>query len=332
RAPRQSGLRAGVLLPLRAARPPAHAGPSPAPPAGGARGARRTRAQGEGPDRVPARAPRGDGRRARRHAARRAGLRRAERARGRRRAARRAAGADGTAGGGTLSGDRPRWGDARARGAALLRRRAPAAKLLIGTPMASERAETTAVGTAPVAEEAGGVRAALSPYVFRGMLVGMAAVAVALHRATGNRDLAWRFAKARARTLTWMLGVDVRVCGLERLAGGGPFVFAPNHQSHLDILVLLGFLPGRTRFAAKKELWAHPVVGAVLDTLGMVPIDRDHPEQAIDALDRAAAERHSFVIFPEGTRSRRGQLLPFKKGAFVLAIAAGLPIVPVVCR
>src|SRR2546427_533793 len=198
--------------------------------------------------------------------------------------------------------------------------------------MASERAETTAVGTAPVAEEASGVRVALSPYLFRGTLVGMAAVAVALHRATGNRDLAWRFAKARARTLTWMLGVDVRVCGLEQLAGGGPFVFAPNHQSHLDILVLLGFLPGRTRFAAKKELWAHPVVGAVLDTLGMVPIDRDHPERAIDALDRAAAERHSFVIFPEGTRSRTGQLLPFKKGAFVLAIAAGLPIVPVVCR
>ncbi len=175
--------------------------------------------------------------------------------------------------------------------------------------MASERAETTAVGTAPVAEEASGVRVALSPYLFRGTLVGMAAVAVALHRATGNRDLAWRFAKARARTLTWMLGVDVRVCGLEQLAGGGPFVFAPNHQSHLDILVLLGFLPGRTRFAAKKELWAHPVVGAVLDTLGMVPIDRDHPERAIDALDRAAAERHSFVIFPEGTRSRTGQLL-----------------------
>src|SRR2546428_670880 len=198
--------------------------------------------------------------------------------------------------------------------------------------MASERAETTAVGTAPVAEEARGVRVALSPYLFRGTLVGMAAVAVALHRATGNRDLAWRFAKARARTLTWMLGGDRRFNKLEHLAGGGPFVFAPNHQSHLDILVLLGFLPGRTGLAAKKELWAHPVVGAVLDTLGMVPIDRDHPEQAIDALDRAAAERHSFGIFPEGTRSRRGQLLPFKKGAFVLAIAAGLPIVPVGCR
>src|SRR5207245_5618793 len=170
-------------------------------------------------------------------------------------------------------------------------------KLVSGTRMASDGAGT-AIGTAPAAGEARGLRVALSPYLFRGMLVGMAAAAVALHRATGNRDLAWRFAKARARTLTWMLGVDVRVSGLEQLAGGGPFVFAPNHQSHLDILVLLGFLPGRTRLSAKKELWAHPVVGAVLDTLGMVPIDRDHPEQAIDAPDRAAAARHSALISP----------------------------------
>ncbi len=191
--------------------------------------------------------------------------------------------------------------------------------------------ESAAVGGVAANRE-GGLRVALSPHVFRGMLVGMAAVAVGLHRVTGSRELAWRFAKARARTLAWLLGVAVEVRGLERVATGGPFVFAPNHQSHLDILLLLGQLPGRTRFAAKRELWRHPVVGAVLDTLGMVPIDRDRPELAVAALDRAAGERESFVIFPEGTRSRSGELLPFKKGAFVLAIASGLPIVPVVCR
>jgi 1-acyl-sn-glycerol-3-phosphate acyltransferase len=179
--------------------------------------------------------------------------------------------------------------------------------------------------------DAAGLRVAVSPYLFRGMLVGMAAVAVALQRATGSRDLAWRFAKARARTLAWLLGVQVEVRGREHLAGG-PFVFTPNHQSHLDILLLLAHLPGRTRFAAKQELWRHPVMAAVLDTLGMVPIDRDHPERAIERLNRAAAEGDSFVIFPEGTRSRTGELLPFKKGAFVLAIASQLPVVPVVCR
>jgi 1-acyl-sn-glycerol-3-phosphate acyltransferase len=164
------------------------------------------------------------------------------------------------------------------------------------------------------------------------MLVGMGAIAVGLHRVTGSRELAWRFAKARARTLAGLLGVRVHVRGLERLAGAGPFLFTPNHQSHLDILVLLGFLPGRTRFAAKRELWRHPVVGAVLDTLGMVPIDRQHPERAVEALDHAAGGRGSLVVFPEGTRSRTGELQPFKKGAFVLAIASGLPVVPVVCR
>jgi 1-acyl-sn-glycerol-3-phosphate acyltransferase len=196
----------------------------------------------------------------------------------------------------------------------------------------ADHVETATVGAASAEHDGRGLRVALSPYLFRGMLVGMAAVAVAIHRVTGNRRLAWRFAKARARTLTQMLGVRVHLQGVEHLATRGPFIFTPNHQSHLDILVLLGFLPGETRFAAKTELWRHPVVGAVLDTLGMVPIDRDRPDRAIEALNRAGAERPSLVIFPEGTRSRTGDLLPFRKGAFVLAIATGLPIVPVVCR
>lgn len=196
----------------------------------------------------------------------------------------------------------------------------------------AEPSETTATGTAAGADAIGGVRVTLSPYLFRGMLVGMGAAAVALHRATGSRALAWSFAKARARDLTWLLGVRVHLQGLEHLRGGGPFVFASNHQSHLDILTLLASLPGRTRFAAKTELWRHPVVGAVLDTLGMVPIDRTNPERAIEALNRAGGRDESLVIFPEGKRSRDGHLAEFKKGAFVLAIKLGRPIVPVVCR
>lgn len=175
------------------------------------------------------------------------------------------------------------------------------------------------------------LRSRLSPYLFRGMLVSMAAVAVALGRLSRDRDRVWRFAKARARTLEWMLGVDVRVHGLKRLDPAEAYVFAPNHQSHLDILALLAHLPGRTRFAAKVELWRHPIVGAVLDTLGMVPIDRRRPERAIEALNRAAATPESLVVFPEGTRSRDGRLLDFKQGAFVIAIRSGMPIVPVTC-
>jgi 1-acyl-sn-glycerol-3-phosphate acyltransferase len=194
-----------------------------------------------------------------------------------------------------------------------------------------ERAESVVDG-ALAPEDLAGWRVALSPYLFRGMLVGMAAVAIGMHRTTGSRELAWQFAKARARTLTWLLGVGVTLHGLENLPDDGPFIFAPNHQSHLDILILLGFLPGRTRFAAKRELWRHSVVGGVLDTLGMIPVDRENPERSLDGLQRAATEGHSMVIFPEGTRSRTGALMPFKKGAFVLAIGAGLPIVPVICR
>jgi 1-acyl-sn-glycerol-3-phosphate acyltransferase len=163
------------------------------------------------------------------------------------------------------------------------------------------------------------------------VLVGMAAVAIGIHRTTGSRTLAWSFAKARARDLATLLGVDVTVHGIEHVADAGPVIYAPNHQSHLDILTLLGHLPGATRFAAKRELWRHAVVGGVLDTLGMIPIDREAGECSIEALNEAAKESSSIVIFPEGTRSRDGRLRDFKKGAFVLAIATGLPIVPVCC-
>jgi 1-acyl-sn-glycerol-3-phosphate acyltransferase len=194
-------------------------------------------------------------------------------------------------------------------------------------------ASETAPAHVPVgfAEERG-LRVALSPYLFRSMMVGMAAVAIGIDRITGRRELTWSFAKARARSLARLLGVEVTVRGAEHLASGGPFVLTPNHQSHLDILALLGFLPGRTRFAAKREMWRHPVVGGVLDTLDMVPIDRDNPEVAIAALGRADGSAGSLVVFPEGTRSRDGKLREFKKGAFVLAIRAGLPVVPVICR
>lgn len=196
----------------------------------------------------------------------------------------------------------------------------------------AESAPTAADGTIDGAVDDRGLRVAVSPYLFRSMMVGMAAVAIGIHRTTGSRTLAWRFAKARARDLEWMLGVDVAMHGLEHVEHAGPVIYAPNHQSHLDILTLLGHLPGATRFAAKRELWRHPVVGGVLDTLGMIPIDREAGARSIEVLNEAAAEASSIVIFPEGTRSRDGRLREFKKGAFVLAIATGLPIVPVCCR
>jgi 1-acyl-sn-glycerol-3-phosphate acyltransferase len=202
--------------------------------------------------------------------------------------------------------------------------------MLQRAPMADSSRTMTAGALAGFAD-ARSLRAQLSPVLFRGMLTSMAAACVALHRITGDQQLAWRFAKARARDLERLLGVRVTVTGLEHVACGGPFVFAPNHQSHLDILALLAHLPGATRFAAKRSLWKYAVVGAVLDALGMVPIDREDPAQAIAALNAVEARDQSIVVFPEGTRSRDGQLGAFKKGAFVLALRLGIPIVPVVC-
>lgn len=175
-------------------------------------------------------------------------------------------------------------------------------------------------------------RAALNRLLFRSMLFSMGSIAVALHRALPWEGVAWSFAKLSARNLARLCGVRVRMHGLEHLSEPGPYIFTPNHQSHFDIAALLGYLPGHNRFVAKKDLFAQPVFGTVLKTLGMVPIDRARPLEAIATLNRVASEEsNSLIIFPEGTRSRDGSLLPFKKGPFIAAIHLKIPIVPVVC-
>lgn len=173
------------------------------------------------------------------------------------------------------------------------------------------------------------LRVALNRFLFRAMLFSSGLVAIALYQV--SRPLSWRFAKVQARNLMRVCGVRVRVRGLERL-GPGPYIFAPNHQSHFDIPALLGLLPGITRFAAKREMFDEPVLGAVLRTMGMIAIDRDDPLASIERLQRVTVDGGSLVIFPEGTRSRDGELLPFRKGAFVAAIHLGVPIVPVACK
>jgi 1-acyl-sn-glycerol-3-phosphate acyltransferase len=173
------------------------------------------------------------------------------------------------------------------------------------------------------------MRVVLNRIIFRGMLFASGVVAIGLYQI--SRPLAWRFAKLQARNLSRLCGVSVRLLGADRLSGG-PYIFTPNHQSHFDIPALLGWLPGNARFAAKRELFREPVLGAVMRTLGMIPIDRDDSDASIARLRSMKDRDFSVVIFPEGTRSRDGNLLAFRKGAFVAAIELGLPVVPVVCR
>ena len=127
-------------------------------------------------------------------------------------------------------------------------------------------------------------------------------------------------------------GTRVVVEGLDKIPRDGPAIYASNHSSMFDIWALSAVLPGSTRFVAKQELARVPFVGRAMVAAGHVMIDRAVPKRAYEAYDRAARTVRrgiSPIVFPEGTRSRTGELLPFKNAPFALAIAAQVPLVPV---
>ncbi len=141
-----------------------------------------------------------------------------------------------------------------------------------------------------------------------------------------------RATKRWARNALWAAGVPYRVVGLEGVPIHQPLVIACNHQSWFDIFLLAAVLPGSLRFVAKKELERVLLLGRAMRRAGHVFIDRQNRQAAFGAYEEAAEGIRagiSAVVFPEGTRSRTGELLPFKKGPFVLAIAARVPLVPV---
>lgn len=128
--------------------------------------------------------------------------------------------------------------------------------------------------------------------------------------------------------------IHLVVDGLERLEPGRAYVFVSNHQSWIDIWMILAGLPGTIRFVFKRELSRVPMLGQAIHAMGHIEIDRGNRGSAFASYDRAAEAIKagtSAVVFCEGTRSRTGKLLPFKKGPFVLAIAAQAPVVPVYC-
>lgn len=176
------------------------------------------------------------------------------------------------------------------------------------------------------ASDSSELRVWLNRFVYRSMLFSAGTVAVGLYQV--NRELAWSFAKLSARNLAVATGVEVKLFGTENLPAG-PSILTPNHASHFDIAALLGWLPGETRFAAKKELFDEPVLGMVMRTLGMIPIDRENPADSIEFLNRLERKAFSLIMFPEGTRSRGGRMGQFKKGAFALAIHLQRPVVPI---
>ncbi len=143
-----------------------------------------------------------------------------------------------------------------------------------------------------------------------------------------------RAARSWARSALWAAGIEYRVIGLEHLPRDRPVVIASNHQSWFDIFLLAAVLPISVRFVAKKELKRVPLLGRAMRQAGHIYIDRQDRRAAFEAYEAASRVIRSglsAVVFPEGTRSRTGELLPFKKGPFVLAIAAQVPIVPAYC-
>ena len=146
----------------------------------------------------------------------------------------------------------------------------------------------------------------------------------------GQGSLARRVAGWWGRSLLWAWGVRVTVTGT---APGGPSVFAANHASVLDIPLVFAYLPVDFRVVHKRSLHVLPVVGQYLWLGGHIAIDRANPFRARRSLSRAAARIRSgtsVLVFPEGTRNRDASgVAAFKRGSFVLALEAGVPVVPV---
>ena len=133
-------------------------------------------------------------------------------------------------------------------------------------------------------------------------------------------------------SLIKMNRIPIVASGLDRFDHRKPYVFASNHTSMVDIWALLAIIPNSLRFVAKEELFKVPVFGPAMTSAGHIPIHRARLKSAFGSFDEAATKIRSGIsaaVFPEGTRSPDGKLLPFKRGPFVMAIQAGVPVVPV---
>lgn len=162
------------------------------------------------------------------------------------------------------------------------------------------------------------------------LLVGPAALIwVLLTRGTRHIYVLGRFC---VRVSGAIAGIRVDIEGLDKISQGETYLFLSNHQGNADGPVLLHAIPRDWKALVKYEMMRLPVLSVIMRYAKFVPIERRNPQQARTAINNGAAmlsQGFSFITFPEGTRSRDGQLGTFKKGAFIMAIKAQVPVVPV---
>lgn len=169
------------------------------------------------------------------------------------------------------------------------------------------------------------------------LLIALAIIPVLLFVVvTGKRELLYAIGKGAMGVSRAVLGLTVEMEGSDPPPDGGPVVYMSNHLSLLDGPLLFLIIPRNVRIIMKKSIFRIPVIGPGMRYAGFVPVDRKGTSGGRAAIEEAAAvikgKGYSFLIFPEGTRSRTGAIQAFRRGGFFLARAAGVPIVPVSIR
>ena len=164
-------------------------------------------------------------------------------------------------------------------------------------------------------------------------VLGTIAIIVSFFSRTGNP--VHIIARIWSKSILFVSRIRVDVQGLANIDPSKSYIYMSNHRSNFDIPVLLGCLPVQFRWLAKAELFKIPIFGRAMLGAGYVKIDRFNRESAFKSIDEVASRMKngvSVMIFPEGTRSEDGDLKPFKKGGFVMAVDSGVPIVPVILK
>jgi 1-acyl-sn-glycerol-3-phosphate acyltransferase len=167
-------------------------------------------------------------------------------------------------------------------------------------------------------------------FLFTTVMLGTIAILLSLFDPSGN--LPHRVARLWGKIQLRITGTRVLIQGLENIDSQKSFILVSNHQSTFDIFALLGYLPMQFRWTAKAELFRTPFMGWAMSRIGYIPIERDSPKKAYRSMLRAAEvvrRGTSIIIFPEGTRSPDGNLQPFKKGVFLIALKSQAPILPI---